>query len=57
MPPALLGPGEDKRRDELLSLLKEHRGNVTAVAKVMGKARVQVQRWMRRYNIRPSVFR
>jgi len=37
--------------------LREHRGNVTAVAKVLGKARVQVQRWMRRYNIRPSIFR
>jgi DNA-binding NtrC family response regulator len=56
-PPAELPPEEQQRRDELLGLLQEHHGNVTAVAKVLGKARVQVQRWMRRYNIRPSVFR
>jgi sigma-54 dependent transcriptional regulator, acetoin dehydrogenase operon transcriptional activator AcoR len=57
-PPAVvLGAEEQAHRDELLGLLREHHGNVTAVAKVLGKARVQVQRWMRRYNIRPSVFR
>jgi len=44
-------------RDELVSLLKEHKGNVTAVARVLGKARVQVQRWMKRYHLRPTVFR
>jgi DNA-binding NtrC family response regulator len=52
-----LDPAEQQRREELLTLFKEHHGNVTAVAKALGKARVQVQRWMRRYNIRPSVFR
>jgi transcriptional regulator of acetoin/glycerol metabolism len=54
---APLGEDELRRREELVSLLREHRGNVTAVAKVLGKARVQVQRWMRRYGIRPAVFR
>ncbi|HEX4381492.1 MAG TPA: sigma 54-interacting transcriptional regulator [Myxococcales bacterium] len=52
-----LPPAEAERRDEILVLLREHHGNVTAVAKVLGKARVQVQRWMRKYNIRPSIFR
>jgi transcriptional regulator with AAA-type ATPase domain len=52
-----LAPDEEERRDELLHLLREHHGNVTAVAKVLGKARVQVQRWMRRYKITPSIFR
>jgi transcriptional regulator of acetoin/glycerol metabolism len=52
-----LPPEEAKRREELLTLLEEHRGNVTAVARVLGKARVQVQRWMRRYRIRPAIFR
>ncbi len=52
-----LEPDEARRRDELVSLLKEHKGNVTAVARVLGKARVQVQRWMKRYNLRPTVFR
>ncbi len=36
--------------------LREHRGNATAVAREMGKARVQVQRWMRRFAIDPEFF-
>jgi DNA-binding NtrC family response regulator len=52
-----LAPADQERREQLLRLLEQHHGNVTAVAKVLGKARVQIQRWMRRYDIRPSVFR
>jgi len=48
---------EAKRREELVALLREHHGNVTAVARALGKARVQVQRWMRKYGIRSAVFR
>lgn len=39
------------RRDQMILLLREHQGNVTAVARAMGKARVQVQRWIRRYGL------
>jgi transcriptional regulator of acetoin/glycerol metabolism len=39
------------RREEIVALLRQHGGNVTAVARAMGKARVQVQRWIRRYGI------
>jgi len=47
----------DRRlRDELLQLLKENGGNVTAVARAMGKARTQVQRWLRRFEIDPASF-
>ena len=56
-PAAPLGEDELRRREELVSLLREHRGNITAVARVLGKARVQVQRWMRRYGLRPTPFR
>ena len=56
-PPPDLPPEEAKRRDELVALLREHHGNVTAVARTLGKARVQVQRWMRKYRILPSIFR
>lgn len=45
------------RREEILALLGAHRGNVTAVAKEMGKARMQVQRWLKRYAIDPERFR
>lgn len=44
---------EEKSRKELLrELLRIHGGNVSAVARAMGKARMQVQRWMRRYGLR-----
>ncbi len=47
----------DARRAELAALLVEHRGNVTAVARAMGKARMQIQRWLKRYRIDPEQFR
>jgi transcriptional regulator with PAS, ATPase and Fis domain len=56
-PASPLDPDEARHREELVTLLREHHGNVTAVARVLGKARVQVQRWMRRYGIQPATFR
>jgi transcriptional regulator with GAF, ATPase, and Fis domain len=57
-PPVARPPDEQnfKRRDELVALLREHAGNVTSVARAMGKARTQVQRWLRRYAIDPFSF-
>ncbi|WP_437802693.1 sigma 54-interacting transcriptional regulator [Sorangium sp. So ce693] len=51
------GEEGDARRAELVALLVEHRGNVTAVARAMGKARMQIQRWLKRYRIDPEQFR
>jgi len=58
------GPGgpdplDDARHghDELVALLREHRGNVTAVARALGKRRTQVQRWLRRLQIDALSFR
>ena len=45
------------RREQLVSLMREHSGNVTAVARAMGKARMQIQRWMKRYAIDARSFR
>jgi transcriptional regulator with GAF, ATPase, and Fis domain len=42
---------ELRKREELLGLLREHQGNVSAVARALGKARPQVQRWLKRYGI------
>ncbi len=42
---------------ELLLRFAESRGNVSQVARSMGRARVQVQRWMKRFDIDPSKFR
>jgi len=50
--------GEDvERREELVALLKEHRGNVAAVARQMGKARMQIHRWIARYGLELEAFR
>ena len=48
---------DPKRRAELVALLRDHGGNVTGVARALGKARAQVQRWLRRYRIDPVVYR
>ena len=42
---------ELRKREELVTLLQQHGGNISAVARVLGKARPQVQRWMKRYGI------
>jgi DNA-binding NtrC family response regulator len=47
-----LSEDDRRHRDELLDLLRQNSFNVSAVARKMGKARMQVQRWMRRYHIR-----
>jgi transcriptional regulator with GAF, ATPase, and Fis domain len=58
-PPAVrpLSNAEVRHRDELSALLREHGGNISAVARVLGKARVQVQRWVKRYQLDPESFR
>jgi transcriptional regulator with GAF, ATPase, and Fis domain len=52
-----LSEGDQRRREEILELLREHGGNVTAVARALGKARFQVQRWLKRYRIDSKSFR
>ncbi len=47
----------DPVREALVAALEAHRGNVSAVAREMGKARMQVQRWMARYGIDPEQYR
>ena len=44
------------RRQQLLALLAQHRGNITAVARATGKARMQIHRWLRRYDIDRLAF-
>jgi DNA-binding NtrC family response regulator len=44
-------------RDRIVALLHEHRGNVTAVARALGKAPAQIHRWMHRLNIDPDTYR
>jgi transcriptional regulator with GAF, ATPase, and Fis domain len=56
-PPPQLKEADQKHCDELVALLREHKGNISAVARAVGKARTQVQRWVARYGLDASRFR
>ncbi|MBX3213227.1 MAG: sigma 54-interacting transcriptional regulator [Labilithrix sp.] len=43
--------------EELRGLLERHRGNIAAVGRELGKERMQVHRWLKRYNIDLSHYR
>jgi transcriptional regulator of acetoin/glycerol metabolism len=45
------------RREQLVALLQVHRGNISAVARAMGKARSQVQRWLHDHGLDPEQYR
>jgi transcriptional regulator with PAS, ATPase and Fis domain len=45
---------EEARRREIVELLRRHGGSVSGAARSMGKARSQLQRWLRRYRIDPK---
>jgi transcriptional regulator with PAS, ATPase and Fis domain len=50
--------GEERRhRDGLIEILRDHRGNLSAVARAMGKGRTQVVRWLERYGLDADEFR
>jgi DNA-binding NtrC family response regulator len=48
---------EDALCDQLKQALRMHKGNVSATAREMGKARVQIRRWCKRFGIDPTSFR
>ncbi len=54
--PALSGE-QREHREELVALFRKHRGNVSAVARATGKARTQIQRWLKRYALDPESYR
>lgn len=56
-PSAALSPEDAALRDELVRHLGAHAGNVADVARAMGKARMQIHRWLKRFDIDPGVFR
>jgi transcriptional regulator with PAS, ATPase and Fis domain len=64
LPPPLAGArrpatpdAADGLRAELRSHLEAAKGNVSAVAKRMGKSRRQIQRYLRKYALDPAAFR
>jgi transcriptional regulator of aromatic amino acid metabolism len=52
-----LHPDDRVLRDRVVELLRDHRGNVAAVGRQLGKAPIQVRRWCRRFAIEISAFR
>jgi DNA-binding NtrC family response regulator len=48
---------DDALRTRLVSLLESHAGNVAAVARAMGKERMQIHRWARRFGIDLDAYR
>jgi MoxR-like ATPase len=49
--------GTDPIQDALVAALSRHRGNVSEVARELGKARAQVHRWLRRFGLDAGSFR
>jgi len=56
-PLANMRPEDRALRDRLIELFREHEGNVSAVARAMGKAHLQIRRWCQRLQINRSQFR
>jgi transcriptional regulator with AAA-type ATPase domain len=50
-------PSREGRREELVRLLRARNGNVSEVARTMGKSRMQVHRWIKQYEIRADDYR
>jgi DNA-binding NtrC family response regulator len=48
---------DELRQEHLRKLLERTGGNLSEVARLMGKHRVQIQRWIRRYRIDPRRYR
>ncbi|HJL20125.1 MAG TPA: sigma 54-interacting transcriptional regulator [Sandaracinaceae bacterium LLY-WYZ-13_1] len=53
-PPARSGPPSEAALRELLS---RHRGNIAAVGRELGKERMQIHRWLKRYDIDVNEYR
>ena len=55
--PAALSEDEQRARDNLVACVRRHAGNLTAVARELGKDRKQIRRWMERYGIEIDRYR
>jgi DNA-binding NtrC family response regulator len=52
-----LSEQDAKLKADLTSALERTRGNVSEVARTMGKTRMQIHRWMKRFGLDPETFR
>jgi transcriptional regulator with GAF, ATPase, and Fis domain len=55
--PEPLDAEDEATKARLVAALEEHQGNISAVARGLGKARMQIQRWCKRFGLDPRRFR
>jgi transcriptional regulator with AAA-type ATPase domain len=55
--PVVLSDADQKVRDQVVSALRDHQGNVSAVARALDKDRKQIQRWIKRFGLDPTTYR
>lgn len=55
--PTGAAPRASPSREQLKAALGEHKGNVSHLAKALGKPRAQIYRWLRGFGIDPESFR
>jgi transcriptional regulator with GAF, ATPase, and Fis domain len=55
--PVNLSEADQKQREQLVDCLREHKGNISAVARAMNKDRKQIQRWVKRFGLDPTDYR
>jgi DNA-binding NtrC family response regulator len=56
-PPGPRSEDDERSYRALVRALQETRGNVSETARRLGKARQQIQRWLRRFELDPASFR
>ncbi len=56
-PPTFRDRDDESRCQALRDALRAHRGNISAVARHLGKDRKQIQRWIKRFHIDTDSFR
>jgi transcriptional regulator of acetoin/glycerol metabolism len=52
-----LSAADLRLREQLVDALRAHHGSVSGVARSMGKARMQIQRWLKRLKVDAQLFR
>jgi sigma-54 dependent transcriptional regulator, acetoin dehydrogenase operon transcriptional activator AcoR len=51
-----LSPDDQELRDRVIEALRDSGGNLSEAARRMGKARQQLQRWVKRFGLDPAAF-
>jgi len=54
---AASGPSPSPDKQTLIDLLIEHEGNISSLARAFGKQRMQIHRWLKKYNLDPEHYR